>query len=107
MIEWREQARLMEDERMLRIARAQGAHGAETARIYANILQRRALEAFDELRLDEALDLAEREFEFCSRAFGLTHEFSRAAHRCLSALRRQSRTKLLEMQAALDVCLMV
>jgi len=95
---------MVEDERMLKLARSQGRHGVETARIYATILRRRSIKPLAELRFDEAITMAEREFEFCSRAFGLTHRYSRAAQQNLHALRMQAESRLAELQSSVDFC---
>ena len=77
----------IQDEHLLQLARSQGRCGAFTARRYANILRRRATAAIEERDFQAALELAEREFEFCGRAFGISHPHTRAAGGFLFAVR--------------------
>jgi hypothetical protein len=77
----------LEDIRVALLAKAQGPLGVVTAKGFANSLMGRACDEYAAGNLKEAIWLAEREFQFNCRVFGVEHPFTRTSLQCLSALK--------------------
>lgn len=71
----------LEDQEILNIARTQETYCEHTLVTYANMLQQHAIRACALGNLDDALELAEREFTLCWRGLGLRHAYSQRSMR--------------------------
>lgn len=80
----------LEDVRILVEARCSGVVGMLMAKQHANQLMHRAMKAYGNGKVQEALRLAQREFEFNSRIFGVRHTFTRSSKVCVTALRKRA-----------------
>ena len=81
----------LEDSRILSLARALGLSGVETARAHTLTLAQRVHVALTAGAFDDAVWYAEREFEFVSRYYGLSHQYSRASLLSLEMIRDHRR----------------